>query len=379
MSFRCVHLLAALLCVGAGTVQAGEKCRQAPPRTSADYLAAGPYAVGRATFTFVDTSRPTAASGTCPERPSRTLVTEVWFPATSPGGAFVDPSGAPYPLIAHSHGLLDFRTGEAYLAQHLASWGYVVSSADFPLTNISKIACIRLADVENQPADVSFVIDSVLSEFGNAIDADRIGASGLSFGGTTTLLLTYHPEVRDPRIKAALPIAPGACMFTKRFFEATDAPMLLVAGTGDELVPYRPNAKRPFNAARVPRYLVSLRAASHTGFAGPLVGHPGTPHPDTIGCDAIDDVVPDDPDPNADPFAGLEGKENGVVSTPKRCPLPCQGTLPPSAMPPARQQDPTKIAATAFFEGTLRADVGARCFLRGTFAAENDDAGLRAR
>jgi len=379
MSFRCIHLVVAVLLVAAGTVQAGEKCRQAPPHTSDDYLAAGPYAVGRATFTFVDASRPTAASGACAAEATRTLVTEVWFPATSPGGAFVDPGGAPYPLIAHSHGLLDFRTGEAYLAQHLASWGYVVASADFPLTSLSKIACIRLADVENQPADVSFVIDSVLEEFGGLIDATRIGASGLSFGGTTTLLLTYHPEVRDPRIKAALPIAPGACMFTKRFFDTTDTPMLLLAGTGDALVPYRPNAKRPFNAARGPRYLVSLRDASHTGFAGPLVGHPGTPHPDNIGCAAIDDVVPDDPDPNADPFAGLGGKKNGVVSTPKRCPLPCRGPLPPSAMPAALQQDLTKIAAVAFFESTLRADVGARCFLRETFAAEQDAVRVQPR
>lgn len=379
MSFRCFHLVVVALLVAAGTVQAGEKCRQAPPHTSEEFLAAGPYAVGRATFTFADTSRPTVASGTCPAQPSRTLVTEVWFPATSPGGAFVDPSGAPYPLIAHSHGLLDYRTGETYLAQHLASWGYVVTSADFPLTNLSKIGCIRLADIENQPADVSFVIDSVLEEFGGLIDAGRIGASGLSFGGTTTMLVTYHSEVRDPRIKAALPIAPGACMFTKRFFAATDAPMLLLAGTGDELVPYRPNAKRPFNAARVPRYLVSLRDASHTGFAGALVGHPGTPHPDNIGCDAIDGVVPDDPDPNADPFGGLEGEGTGVVSTPKRCPLPCQGTLPDSAMPPALQQDLTKIAATAFFEGILRDDVGARCFLRGTFAEEQDAVRVQAR
>jgi dienelactone hydrolase len=250
-------------------------------------------------------------------------------------------------LIAHSHGLLDYRTGEIYLAQHLASWGYVVASADFPLTNLAKLACIRLADVENQPADVSFVIDSVLAEFGSAIDVDRIGASGLSFGGTTTLLVTYHPEVRDPRIKAALPIAPGACMVTKPFFATTDAPMLLVAGTSDVLVPYRQNAKRPFQAARAPKYLVSLRRASHTGFAGPLVGHPGTPHPDGIGCDAIDDVVPDDPDSNADPFAGLEGDGTGVVSTPKRCPLPCRDDdLPASAMPPALQQDLTKIAAS---------------------------------
>jgi dienelactone hydrolase len=369
-----------MLACGAGSVQAGEKCRQAPLRTSAEYLTPGPYPVGRATFTFVDASRPTPASGSCAGVPERTIETDVWFPATSAGGAFVEESGAPYPLVVHSHGLLDFPRGEEYLSAHLASYGYVVAAPAFPRTNLLQLSggCIDLADIENQPGDVSFVIDSMLAEYGDLIDPTRIGASGLSFGGTTTLLVTYHAAVRDPRIKAALPIAPGACMVTSRFFKTTDTPLLLLAGTSDALVPYKQNAKRPFRAARAPKALVSITGASHTGFAGPLVTHSGTPHPDTIGCAAIGNVVPDDPD--ADPFAGLEGKEYGIVSTPMRCPLPCQNEpLPPSALPPAEQQDLTKIAGIAFFEGVLRDDIGARCFLRETFAAENDAVAVRAR
>jgi dienelactone hydrolase len=379
MSLRSVALLLAVPCAAAGIASAGEKCRRAPARTSAEFLARGPYAVGRSTLTFVDTSRPTPASGTCAAEPARTLVTEVWFPATSAGGAFLDPSGAPYPLIAHSHGLLDFRTGEAYLAEHLASWGYVVTSADFPLTNTAKIGCIRLADIENQPGDVSFVIDSVLAELGGAIDAARIGASGLSLGGATTLLVTYHATVRDGRIRASLPIAPVGCMTSKLFFAATDVPLLLLAGTSDILLPYRQNAKRPFRAAQAPKYLVSLRDASHTGFAGPFATQPGTPHPDGVGCAFIEGVVPDGSDPNDDPFAGLEGEGTGVESSLARCPLPCQRTLPPSAMPPATQHDLTRITAVAFFQGTLRGDLGARCFLRKGFAKEQREVSVGAR
>jgi predicted dienelactone hydrolase len=383
MSDRGGHALLAVtvslvLFAGAGTLHAGEKCRQVAARTSADYLEPGPYPVGHATFTFVDASRPTAASGSCAEEPSRTLVTEVWFPATSPGGAIVDASGGPYPLVVHSHGLLDYRTGEAHLAQHLASFGYVVASADFPRTNLSKLACIRLADIVEQPGDVSFVIDSVLAELGSAIDADRIGAAGLSFGGTTTLLVTYHAALRDPRIKAALPIAPGACMVTKAFFTTTDAPLLLLTGSSDVLVPWKQNAKRPYKAAGAPKYLVTLRDASHTSFTGILAGNSGTPHPDTIGCAAIDDVVPDEPGQD-DPFAGLEGAGAGINSTPKRCPLPCTGAIPESAMAANRQHELSKIAYAAFFEGTLRDDVAARCFLRKTFAKEQDEVQVSAR
>jgi hypothetical protein len=34
-----------------------------------------------------------------------------------------------------------------------------------------------------------------------------------SYGGSTTLLLTFHPTLRDPRIRAAVAIAPVACAF----------------------------------------------------------------------------------------------------------------------------------------------------------------------
>jgi dienelactone hydrolase len=368
--------LAVFLTPAAG--HAGQKCKQAPPRTSAEFLTPGPYAVGQTTFTFVDTSRPTAASGTCAELPARTLVTEVWFPATSPGGALLDASGAPYPLVVHSHGLSDLRTGEEYLAEHLASWGYVVASADFPLTNLGNLACVRLADIEHQPGDVSFVIDSVLAEFGDAVDAGRIGASGLSYGGMTTMLAAYHREVRDARIKAAFPIAPAlACVFTPRFFAGTDVPLLMIVGDSDQLVPHRQNAKRPYKMARAPKTLVTVLEASHTGFTGFLSNHPGTPHPDEIGCGFLLDILSDDPDANF--FAGLEGKGTGVAFTEKRCPLPCEDTLPESALPAAVQQDLTRIAGLAFFEGVLRDDVGARCFLHDGFAAEHDEVRVQGR
>ena len=237
---------------------------------------------------------------------------------------------------------------------------------------------MRLADIENQPGDVSFIIDSMLAELGDAIDATRIGASGLSYGGMTTMLAAYHPEVRDARIKAALPIAPAlTCVFTPRFFAGADVPLLMLVGSSDQLVPYRQNAKRPFKMARAPKTLVTVLDASHTGFTGFLANHPGTPHPDQVGCGFLLDILSGNPDANF--FAGLEGKGNGVAFTPKRCPLPCEETLPESAMPPAVQQELTRIAGVAFFEGTLRDDVGARCFLHDGFAAENDEVRVQGR
>jgi len=75
----------------------------------------GPFAVASRDYTFVDPSRPNPT-----DRAPRTLVTTVWFPADAPG---------PHPLVLYSHGFLGNRFGGRYLAEYLASRGYVVAGA----------------------------------------------------------------------------------------------------------------------------------------------------------------------------------------------------------------------------------------------------------
>src|SRR3990172_4593633 len=131
--FVSIAWLIASLQVTAG--EASAVCAGVPSRTNADF-AAGPFPVGVKTVTFVDASRPTPANGTFPGAPQRTLVTEIWYPALAAGrDAPVDLSGAPYPIVVHSHGFLDNRNGEAYVGQHLASRGFVVAAPDYPLSN----------------------------------------------------------------------------------------------------------------------------------------------------------------------------------------------------------------------------------------------------
>src|SRR5215470_10769605 len=110
-------------------------CGQVAPRTSAEFGAAGPYAVGVRTATYVDSSRPTPPNGAFAGAPDRTLVTEIWYPALSAGRDMpVDASGGPYPVIVHSHGFRDNRLGESYVTEHLASRGFIVASASYPLS-----------------------------------------------------------------------------------------------------------------------------------------------------------------------------------------------------------------------------------------------------
>jgi len=58
------------------------------PTVSAEALTKrGPFAVGVTTLTLVDESRPTDAVGEPADADSRTLVTEVWYPAEGPAAA----------------------------------------------------------------------------------------------------------------------------------------------------------------------------------------------------------------------------------------------------------------------------------------------------
>lgn len=347
-----------------------------PARTGDDYAARGPFQVATRTFTFVDTSRPTPPNRTFPGAPARTLVTEVWYPAIgSAVGALLDPAEAPYPVVMHSHGLLDSRIGERYLTEHLASHGYIVAAVDYPLSNGGAPGGATVADVHNQPGDLSFALDRVLEQFPGGADAGHVGASGLSLGGLTTLLATYHVTLREPRIDAAMSIAGVGCFFTRRFFETSPAALLMLHGDDDRIVPYVANARRVYPRARREKFLVSLDRGSHTGFSDFATFFDQSVHFDRIGCAAIGGAIPG-PDENL--FAGIGGLAEGVDLT-RQCPLPCQGTIVDPSMPAARQHDLTRITGTAFFGANLKGDSSARCFLSKVLRREGDDFTVRQR
>lgn len=101
--------------------------------------------------------------------------------------------------------------GGTYLAEGLASRGYVVAAPDHPLTR-RRAASRRIEDVVQQPADLRIVIDRLLASRAgerpfDQIDPQRIGVMGLSLGGMTATLAAFHPRLRDPRIGAAVSIA----------------------------------------------------------------------------------------------------------------------------------------------------------------------------
>jgi predicted dienelactone hydrolase len=101
---------------------------------------------------FIDANRPTQVNGDYPGDPVRRMEGTVWHPANNAHG--------PYPLIVYSHGFSASTAAGAYLAEHLASFGNVVVAVNYPLTNWNAPGGPNVKDVVNQPADVSFLIDT---------------------------------------------------------------------------------------------------------------------------------------------------------------------------------------------------------------------------
>lgn len=257
-------------------------------RTTATAVATAPqhHAVGLTTMTFVDRSRPTQANGSAPSRPGRALTTTVLYPAAGNAGSSAsqpgmtpDRSSAPYPLVVFAHGLGASPDLYLPLLREWAGAGYVVAAPRFPLTNDQTPGGPNAGDVINQPADMTFVVTSVLNTsrastgpLAGLVDPDKVAAAGHSNGAITALGLAANTCCRDPRLKAAIIMAgtnenyPGG-----RYDFAHAPPLLMVHGTDDALVPYSEGVK-VFNLARGPKALLSVAHGDHgsaAAFTGP--------------------------------------------------------------------------------------------------------------
>jgi hypothetical protein len=268
------------------------------------------------------------------------------------------------------------RHGGTHLAEHLASHGYVVVSANYPLTHFGAPGGPNAEDVVHQPADVSFLIDRALElmpperGFEGGIDRSRIGVVGLSLGGLTSTLVAYHPRIRDPRIKVAVSIAGPSVLFADRFFDFAEVPFLMIGGTHDAMIRFDQNAA-PIPDKIAEGGLISIAGASHAGFTylmrGPLrlLGNP-----DELGCRSL--MTNLDIEAGRNPFSGLGGPDDGIIDAANAA-LPCELRFE-EAMPAARQQWLATVATHAFFDSYFAVDEAERIrharFLSETFPSE---------
>lgn len=336
------------------------------PRTQR-LLERGPYGSGRATIPFVDPTRKTNANGSYAGAPTRTLLTEVWYPAKDDAQTDVV-NAAPgkakdgFPLIVYGHGLGSRPTDIAHVASHLASYGYVVASVQFPLSHAAAPGGPTATDVAQQPADLIFVSHAIVSDaikgvfaFAKAIDTARVGLMGYSLGGVSAALASAYPTV-----DAVATLAPAACGLYLPGGPGLQVskPLLVVSGETDAVTPVAVNGDPLFAAAfGGPKYNVHIANGSHGGFISTAPQLESYAPPgyslDAVICSAVP--------------AGSTGPTGPL------CKVCLPESLPGQQLAATRQHAIQKAAVLSFFDGYLRDERRDQQYLKTGLEGENPE------
>lgn len=258
---------------------------------------------------LVDTERSTPAIGDFPGADERELPTTVYLPATTDAA----------PLIVLAHGFDGHPRKFSDLATFWANAGYVVAVPRFPVSNDGFIAVAggaffpeRVADLDEQAVDVSFVIDEVLmltddsaSELNGRIDPEHIGLFGLSLGSLTVWTTVLGDGATETRVDALIQSDGGFPGETSRLADVT-FPVFVTGSDVDAL--FTPELVLPqFAALPAPKFMLVLRGAAHAtvGEDTPtpadeayrvattvfwdryLGGQPDAPFPESIAIDGV--------------------------------------------------------------------------------------------
>ena len=302
----------------------------------------GPYSVGVRTVKTVNPDQLDVLAAT-PQNPNprydRPLTVEVFYPSTVPEGqralttyrdvygfgpnnperpntpltfagralrdAAPDKKGAPYPLIVLSHGYPGSRLMMTYLAENLASKGYVVAAIGHTDSTFENVGAFS-STLVNRAKDQLFLIDELAGRsqsdgfLSGLLDAQNTAIIGYSMGGYGALNAAgagysaaaasfpglpegaLTPRVTgnfepDPRIKAVVAFAPwGAEAALGRigipnlsFFEpgglaGLRVPTFFVVGSQDDVSGYEGGVKSLFEGAvNAERYLLVYEDARH--------------------------------------------------------------------------------------------------------------------
>ncbi|MEC4887295.1 MAG: alpha/beta hydrolase [Scytonema sp. PMC 1070.18] len=258
-----------------------------------DILESGNYKWRKLTIKLNDESR------------DRTFPTDIYLPQAT----------TPRPIVVISHGLGSDRTSFVYLAEYLASYGFVVAVPEHPGSNAEQLQALLSGTSDqvteprefiDRPLDVKFLLDQLtrLSKidprFKGRLNLEEVGVVGQSFGGYTTLALAGAPlnfdllnqecpafedsfnvslllqclavnlaqsnyNLFDPRIDAAIAINPvDSIVFGQASLSQINIPIMIVAGGSDTVAPALPEQIRPFSWLTSPnKYLVLINNATH--------------------------------------------------------------------------------------------------------------------
>ena len=204
---------------------------------------------------------------------ARTLVTTVQYPLApgSAAGSAAHPATGPLPLLLFAPGFQQCTDSYEDLLRIWASAGYVVAAVTFPNTNCQLGTAANEQDLVDQPADMSFVLSSLLTLsaqpanlWSGLLNSQEIAAAGQSDGGDTVAALVANTCCTDDRVKAAAvlsgaewPPMPG------QYFAHAAPPILFVQGNADTINPPSASVHLYGTDGAGTRYYLNLLGASH--------------------------------------------------------------------------------------------------------------------
>jgi predicted dienelactone hydrolase len=273
-----------------------------------DVATDGPYQGGHRTFEVTYLSVSTGAE--------RTIDAHVWYPTEATEGEtvyyaeiFVDENvfgdaplappavGEQYPLHIHSHGHLGYAGSSPYLMRHFATHGWlVVAPSHKGNTFIDNISPRPAWMYTVRAEDISATLDALAAlpesdELAGKVDVTSALLSGHSYGAYTSLGLSgasfnmehipnvcaedesgecsdsvmgfFEAGVRDERVVASIPMAPGSYDMYGEGIEEIAIPTMHMTGSDD-----RPQSNADVWAALpAPAYRVHVEGGCHQLFA----------------------------------------------------------------------------------------------------------------
>jgi predicted dienelactone hydrolase len=197
--------------------------------------------------------------------------------------------GGTVPLIVFSHGYTGCGLQSIFLTEELARHGYVVAAPDHRDAALCHTGTSKRGDQKSAPPkqaaifnpdawndttrkdrreDIEAVIDGLLAdgEFGNVINAGKIGLAGHSLGGYTVVgMAGGWPTWLDERVRAVLALSPYVMPFqVKKTLGEVHVPLMYQGGTLDAgITPFLTGPKGAYAETNAPAYFVELKHAGH--------------------------------------------------------------------------------------------------------------------
>jgi predicted dienelactone hydrolase len=282
------------------------------PDTMLDLTARGAYGFQTETWRLVDRSRGfVQALGR-----ERVFPVDVYLPI-----ARRQPLPNSIPVIVISHGLGSDRGTFRYLAEHLASHGFVVAIPEHPGSNAKQLQALvdgianevtSPSEFVDRPLDIKYVLDELERRAKSdprysRLNVRRVGVLGQSFGGYTAMALAGAPinfaqlqqscrpdevnrtlnlslllqcratalppinyNLSDPRVSAIVSINPiTSSVFGQASAGQIKIPTLIMAGNADTIAPALPEQIQPFTWLQTnDRFLAVINQGTHFSTLG---------------------------------------------------------------------------------------------------------------